>query len=61
MPDMTIGRLARALAAEKLAIVDSRVADLQRMRDVLRRLIVQCDRRREKVACPTIESLAGRG
>jgi len=61
MPDMTIGRLARALAAEKLAIVDSRVADLQRMRDVLRRLIVQCDRRRGKVACPIIESLAGRG
>lgn len=49
---------ARALAAEKLALVESRVADLQRLRGVLKDLIERCDRRRGKVACPIIESLA---
>jgi len=49
---------ARALAAEKLALVESRVADLQRLRGVLKELIGRCDRRRGKVACPIIESLA---
>jgi MerR family mercuric resistance operon transcriptional regulator len=51
---------ARALAAEKLALVESRVADLQRLRAVLEDLIGRCDRRRGKVACPIIESLARR-
>jgi MerR family mercuric resistance operon transcriptional regulator len=49
---------ARSLAAEKLALVESRVADLERLRSVLRDLIGRCDRRRGKVACPIIESLA---
>jgi MerR family mercuric resistance operon transcriptional regulator len=49
---------ARSLAAEKLALVESRVADLERLRRVLRDLIGRCDRRRGKVACPIIESLA---
>ncbi|MGH8707259.1 MAG: Hg(II)-responsive transcriptional regulator [Burkholderiales bacterium] len=49
---------ARALAAEKLALVESRVADLQRLRGVLKDLIERCDRRRGRVACPIIESLA---
>ncbi len=49
---------ARALASEKLALVESRVADLQRMRGVLKELIGRCDQRRGKVACPIIESLA---
>lgn len=48
---------ARALAAEKLALVESRVVDLQRLRGVLKDLIGRCDRRRGKVACPIIESL----
>ena len=52
---------ARALAAEKLALVESRVADLQRLRGVLKDLIGRCDRRRGKVACPIIESLTQRG
>lgn len=51
---------ARALAAEKLALVQSRLADLARLRSVLSKLIVSCDRRRGKVACPIIESLARR-
>jgi MerR family mercuric resistance operon transcriptional regulator len=49
---------ARSLAAEKLALVESRVAALERLRRVLRDLIGRCDRRRGKVACPIIESLA---
>ncbi len=49
---------ARALAAEKLALVESRIADLERLRGVLRELIGRCDRARGKVACPIIESLA---
>jgi MerR family mercuric resistance operon transcriptional regulator len=49
---------ARALAAEKLALVESRVADLERLRGVLQALIGRCDRARGKVACPIIESLA---
>lgn len=49
---------ARALAAEKLALVEARVADLERLRAVLRELIGRCDRARGKVGCPIIESLA---
>jgi MerR family transcriptional regulator, mercuric resistance operon regulatory protein len=52
---------ARSLAAEKLALVESRVADLQKLRGVLKELIGRCDRRRGKVACPIIESLARQG
>ena len=49
---------ARSLAAEKLALVESRLADLERLRGVLQALIGRCDRARGKVACPIIESLA---
>ena len=49
---------ARALAAEKLALVRSRVADLERMRGVLEALIARCEAGRGKVACPIIETLA---
>lgn len=49
---------ARALAAEKLALVESRLQDLERLRGVLKTLIGRCDRRRGKVACPIVESLA---
>jgi len=49
---------ARSLAAEKLALVESRVADLERLRGVLKELIGRCDRRRGRIACPIIECLA---
>jgi MerR family mercuric resistance operon transcriptional regulator len=52
---------ARALAAEKLGLVEARVADLVRLRGVLQELIGHCDRRRGKIACPIIESLARQG
>ena len=51
---------ARALAVQKLEIVESRLADLARMRGVLQGLIARCDRRPGKHACPIIETLAGR-
>ncbi len=43
---------ARSLAVEKLALVESRLADLGRIQRVLKALIARCDVRRGKVACP---------
>ena len=48
---------ARALAAEKLAAVDDRLADLGRMRTVLTELIDRCDASACDVSCPIIETL----
>ena len=48
---------ARALAAEKLALVELRLTDLERMRSVLKDLVARCDVRRGKVACPIIATL----
>ena len=48
---------ARTLAAEKLALVEARLADLQRMRGLLKELVARCDVRRGKVACPIIATL----
>ncbi|MCC7080446.1 MAG: Hg(II)-responsive transcriptional regulator [Burkholderiales bacterium] len=48
---------ARSLAAEKLALVEARLADLARMRDVLKQLVARCDVRRGRVACPIIATL----
>ena len=53
-------RTARTLAADKLALVESRLADLERLRAMLRELIGRCDRGRGKIACPIIETLAGK-
>lgn len=49
---------ARSLAAEKLALVEARITDLERMRGVLNELVARCDVRRGKIACPIIETLA---
>ena len=51
-------RDARALAANKLAAVDKRIADLQQVKTALRRLVSQCDAGGER-SCPIIASLAG--
>jgi MerR family mercuric resistance operon transcriptional regulator len=50
---------ARALAANKLALVRTRIADLERMRAALESLIERCNAVRGRVACPIIETLAG--
>lgn len=51
-------RGARALAAQKLELVEARLRGLQRMQRALRGLIGQCDAGGER-RCPIIESLAG--
>lgn len=48
------------LAVKKLAVVETRIADLNRMRRMLRTLIGQCETGSGKVACPIISTLAGR-
>ena len=48
---------ARALAEEKLILVEARIADLTRLRRTLKALVTQCATRRGKVACPIITSL----
>jgi MerR family mercuric resistance operon transcriptional regulator len=53
-------RDARALAASKLAAVDKRIANLQKVKTTLRRLVSQCDAGGER-SCPIIASLAGVG
>ena len=50
-------RGARALAAQKLELVEARLRSLRRMRRSLRELIAQCDAGGER-RCPIIESLA---
>ena len=49
----------RALAARKLGLVEAKLADLARMREVLADLVAKCDRRRGQVACPIIATLSG--
>ena len=48
---------AREIAAKKLALVDARIADLQRVRKVLGGLISECKAGGER-SCPIIDSLA---
>ena len=50
---------ARTLAAEKLALVENRIADLERMRGVLADLVARCDARQGRLACPIIATLTG--
>jgi MerR family mercuric resistance operon transcriptional regulator len=51
-------RGARTLAARKLAVVEARLADLERMRGALRSLVAQCDTGRKR-RCPIIDTLSG--
>jgi len=48
---------ARALAAKKLAIVDTRLRDLDRLKSVLEELIARCDAGSAR-GCAIIESLS---
>ncbi|HEV8646211.1 MAG TPA: MerR family DNA-binding protein [Burkholderiales bacterium] len=49
---------AQSLAATKLAAIDARIADLNRMRRTLKNLIGQCGAGGGKIRCPIIETLA---
>jgi len=51
-------RKTRDLAERKLAIVESRLTDLNRLRRTLRELIARCDTSRGKVSCPIIAALS---
>lgn len=51
-------RETRELAGRKLAIVESRLADLGRLRRTLRKLIARCDTSRGRVSCPIISVLS---
>ena len=48
------------LAVTKLAAVEARIADLNRIRRMLRKLVAQCETRKGRIACPIIESLSAR-
>lgn len=47
----------RALAADKLAIIDARLRDLGRMREALADLVECCDGRGSAASCPIIQAL----
>lgn len=49
----------RQRAEEKIADIEAKVADLQRMRSVLARLTASCDGVGSLDGCPIIQSLAG--
>ena len=51
-------RQTRELAGRKLALVESRLTDLNRLRKTLRELIARCDTSRGKVSCPIISVLS---
>lgn len=48
----------RELAVRKLALIESKLADLTAMRDVLKELVHQCDEGAGQTPCPIIRSLA---
>lgn len=50
----------REEAATKVADIESRIADLQRMREALQTLIKKCHGKGSSPGCPIIEALEGR-
>lgn len=50
-------RRAEALAAERLASVKSKIADLRRLESALKRTIRNCESRQPHSGCPLIEAL----
>jgi len=51
-------REARMLAERKLELIDTRIADLSRMRRSLRGLIAQCAEGKRPRSCPIIATLS---
>lgn len=47
----------QALATRKLAMIETRLADLENMRVTLKELITQCETGSNKAGCPIVESL----
>lgn len=48
---------AKALAAEKLAELEDKIAHLVAMRDSLRQLAATCDRARDRRLCPLLDAI----
>lgn len=51
-------RETRVLAQRKLAVIEGRLADLGRMRKLLKGLIAECDSGKRPRACPIIATLS---
>ncbi|KAF7962445.1 MerR family transcriptional regulator [Cupriavidus sp. UYMU48A] len=49
---------ARALAEQKLGLVEERLRDLRRMRAELKHLIAQCQANGSETSCPLIDTLS---
>lgn len=47
----------RQLAQEKVADIEARITDLQRMRDALQKLIKKCDGRGALSGCPILDAM----
>jgi MerR family copper efflux transcriptional regulator len=50
----------REQAKAKVADIEAKIADLQRMRDVLTKLVKKCHGDGDATACPILEALQGR-
>ena len=53
-------REAKAIALQKLSVIESRLEDLQRMKHTLQELIARCDAGLNAAGCPIVSSLADR-
>jgi len=51
-------RQTRLLAEQKLAVIEQRLADLTRMRRLLRALIAECLEGKQRRRCPIIATLS---
>lgn len=49
---------AQAVASEKIAALDEKIADLAAMRESLRRLVTTCERPRHRRECPLLTAIA---
>ena len=54
-------RSAEERELRKAAVLDARIADLERLRGTLKELIGRCEAGRGRVACPIIDTLAADG
>ena len=54
-------RATRVLAEHKLALIEARIADLTRMRRLLKGLISQCEEGKRPRSCPIISTLTAEG
>ena len=53
-------RATRSIAASKLAVIEQRLVQLQRLRAELAQWIADCDRNAAETGCPVIEHLEAR-